>query len=156
MQEQIVVKVLSSLILGFLFAFPGAFVFNYFRTLIYVPRNKAKILEKAIADGHVVKGKLIDAREQLGDQDLPVPNGKWYSVYRYEYKGKTHQYKGVIAGSPPSELDLYFESDPSKACTLNELGFRETRWMNYYRPMAIVYFIVIFIYETLKHLSLFG
>ena len=32
-----------------------------------MPLNKEKIEEKAIAAGHVVHGKLVDAREVLGE-----------------------------------------------------------------------------------------
>lgn len=141
---------LYSVLMGCITAFPAAFIFNYVWRLVYVSTNKTKIVRKAVENNHKVQGKLIDAREQLGDQDIPVPNGKWYSVYRFEYMGKTYQYEGVIAGYPPDELNLYFESDPNKCCTLNELGYHETKWMKYYRPMFVICFLIFFIYEMFK------
>ena len=142
---------LYSVLMGCLAAFPGAFVFNYLWTIVYVPLNKEKIEAKAIAAGHVVHGKLIDAREVLGDQDVPAPTGKWHCEYQYEYKGKTYRYRGYDACYPEDEITLYFESDPGKSCPLSDLGYRETKWMRFYRPVAVVGFIAFFIYEAIKY-----
>ena len=154
MPESFVVKILSSLILAFLFAFPASALANYLRIVFYVPFVRRKLIDNAIAQGHDVQAKLTKHPQRMLDNGSTVSySGSWEAHYQYSYKGKEYRYKGVFTSYPPEEITLYFESNPARAGLGNEMGIRESRWKKFYGWMVIVCFVAFLVYEASKYVS---
>lgn len=138
MSDNVLGTLLYALIRGLFFSFPVTPVFCYLRKVFYVPFAQKNMLEKAIADGHVVKAKLADSSAMMGGKEYAVMNGEWRCIYQYQYDGKTYKYRGISRGWPAEEITLYFQTKPNRACTYHELGYRESNWIKFYWWMLIV------------------
>lgn len=140
-----------AVMMAFVCAVPATAFFCCLRKACYVPLVQRKMLEKAIADGHVVKAKLVDSSERMGGGEYSVPNGEWKAIYEYQYGGKTYKYRGISTGWPAEEITLYFQTKPNRGCTYHELGYRESNWKKYYWWMVVVCFIGFFAWELYKY-----
>lgn len=105
--------------------------FFYFICKFYLSMSQKKnerMLQKAIAAGHVVKGRLINTKiewwldnstARLEDDTKMVRVG----TYEYEYKGKTYRRKLYTeADKLPKELDLYFIKNPKKVAKKSNIA----------------------------------
>ena len=129
-------------IAGLFLACPATPVVQLFRRIFYVPFVRPKLLQKAIARGHVVIGRLLRNNEMLNGSVgyMMISVGKNVGVYHYEYNGRFYKY--VASGhNLPGEVEMYFENDPSKACPSAELGNRE--------GAGFTCFIIAFVISTL-------
>ena len=152
MAEHIVVIVLSALVLAFLFAFPASALANYLRIVFYVPFVRRKLIDQAVKQGHEVRAKLSKHPQRMLDNGPNVTySGSWEAHYQYSYQGKEYCYKGIFTSYPPEEITLYFETNPARAGTSNDLGISESRWKKYYGWMVVVCFIAFMIYEVSKY-----
>lgn len=142
-----------ALIMAFICALPATPVFCYLRKVFYVPLARKKMMEKAVADGHIVKAKIDKSNMIVGGSEYTLPTGEYRVTYRYEYAGKEYKYRGMCTGRPDDEVTLYFEKKPNLACSYYELGYRESNWHRYYWWMVLICFAVVLIYEVSKYLS---
>lgn len=136
-------------IAGLLIACPLTPIIQLIRRIFYVPFIRPKLLQKAISRGHVVIGRLLRNDEMLKGSIvyMMIDPRKNVGIYHYEYNGRFYKY--VASGrNLPGEVELYFENDPSKACSASELGSRE--------GAAFTCFIIAFMVSTLIVYALGG
>lgn len=108
-----------------------------------VKKNK-KALEQAIRDGHVVNAVRYKVRSHTVAQPGTFNFGGTLGYYKYEYEGKTYQYKYQVgpAQTPPAVLKLYFVSNPRKATVREALTGAAICWpLVYIILAAAIYFV---------------
>lgn len=146
MREDFVVVFLYAFLMSFIYALIATPVFCYLRKVFYVPFARKKMLEKAIAEGHVVQARLVKEHNIADGKEYLHTSGKWYVMYQYQYAGKQYKYRATCYGNPSEEITLYFEKNPKQACAYLELGYMESNWKKYYIRLVAVIFVVLLIW----------
>ena len=116
----------------------------YFRIIFYVPFIREKLLEKAKADGHIVKAKLT---KTYADRDKDGNStGATVGVYVYEYKGKKRKTRLSSHWGLSDTATLYYIKNPKKAMPESQLGVCEQPWIKMYfltcAVLAVVFSII--------------
>ena len=125
--------VYESLFMAAVFVFP---VYLFSSTIAGLPNRNKKAVDKAIEKGHVVTAKLIKTGPILFDVPGQTTRGPYQEgVYEYTYKRRRYKYR-FISDSPPSQLTLYFLSNPRKATVGKALIDSETNWIRIYLIVA--------------------
>lgn len=146
----ILVMVILSFIFGPIISLVITPFVSLLRKIFIVPFYRKKLLNKAIADGHIVTAKLVKSYDETYSDDFGVADtGREIGLYTYEYNGKTYKYRAVTTAHFPKEMELYFVKKPGKACMQDEIGLRESNWIKLYLSVTGIIIIVIFIVGTI-------
>ena len=115
-------------------------LFCFVRKIWYVPLVQKKYVKKAIEDGRVVQAKLMKSWDSWNQSESGaiIASNEVLGVYTYEYKGKKYKYRASSTSHLADELTLYFLKNPRKASLENEIGFRESNWIQYYFVIAAI------------------
>lgn len=136
---------LASAMVGMMLAVPLMPVMCLLRKIFYVPFIRRRLVEDAIAKGHVVTAYL-EKRNELYDVDKGDSNTytNWTEgVYRYTYNGRNYRYRYRTTGDMPLELTLYFQQRPRRACLARELGALESPLLKCYALTAFLAAITV-------------
>lgn len=147
MNDYQIIVILLGFVLGPGLALLATPIFVYLRKLFYVPLARKKMVNKAIAKGHVVTGYLENSYDRYDGRPGGPLQATPYSVgnYRYEYRGRQYLYSGKSANRLPEQVTLYFQRKPSKACLASELGLRESNWFLYFLGLSVVMCVLVWI-----------
>lgn len=120
------------------------FVFFIVEMRLYIKGrifNKGKKkLERAKAAGHVVIGTLVSYKSHSNGGNARTYSGR----YAYEVDGVTY-YKYLQTGSrlPHDKCTLYYEKDPRKAKTANEMTGRLHRLVLVFLPFVVAGIVAV-------------
>lgn len=131
----IAVMIVACLIMGLIISVFVTPVFCLLRRILYVPLACQRLARKAEKQGHVITAKFAGYSDDA--QGRPF--------YDYSYGGKQYWCYYNPISTPPDEIRLYFIKNPAKACLFYELGLRESNWFLYYRIIALVAAVALFI-----------
>ena len=115
-------------------------IFCVARKIWYVPLMRQKYVKKAIENGRVVQAKLVKSWDSWNQSESGalIASNEVLGVYTYEYKGKKYKYRASSTSYLPDELTLYFLKNPRKASLYDEIGFRESNWLQYWLIIAAI------------------
>jgi hypothetical protein len=149
MDDNAIILLLVSFILGPMLGILVTPVFCFIRKLMIVPLLRKGLVEKAKAKGHVITAHLTKSDNVwTGSNDgtmcmTPYTHG----YYRYEYRGKSYTYWAKTANTLPEQITLYFQRNPRKACLATELGLNENpRWFLHYLMCSAIMVMVSYIW----------
>ena len=140
MDVRIMTALLVSAMVGMMLAVPLTPVMCLLRKIFYVPFIRGRLMEGAVAKGHVVTAHLEKSGELY---DVDEDDGRIYTnwtegVYRYTYNGRNYRYRYRTTGEMAPELTLYFQRRPGRACLARELGARESPLLKCYALTALL------------------
>lgn len=104
-------------------------------TDIFDPSVKLeKKVQKAIKDGHVIEGKLIDSWHNRDDDN----NKTYHGTYEYEINGKKRKYRTIFLtnSKPPSIIHLFYNKSPRRLFAKKEYHYNAILGI----PFLIIYF----------------
>ena len=119
-------------------------ILQILRNIFYVPFVRKRLFDKAVAQGHIVKAKLVSRTDIMdpGENGMRF-TGKRRCVYKYEWNGRKYTYRSITSGIVTDELTLYFTKHPSTASTQNEVGCRDLRWFPTFIWISLIAAVVI-------------
>lgn len=122
-------------------------VFCGIRKVFYVPFRQKKILENAIASGHMVEAKLVKRRVEHAPNNGQgrISTGQDIGIYEYQLDGKTYRTRTLSVNRLPETMTFYYENNPKKAVPADYVGFVERVWPKYYLVFSLIITVVIFL-----------
>lgn len=126
--------------------FVAMFCFGLKYILAGSQKKNERLLEKAIAAGHVVDAKRVSTKTEWRlDQTTPCQDDKKMvdiGIFEYKYKRKKYQVKFSSENCEfPKELELYFIKNPAKAAMKNNIAYTEISFWKYF--LRVFIFLVI-------------
>lgn len=140
MNVRIMTTLLVSTMVGIMLAVPLTPVMCLLRKIFFVPFIRSRLVEKAVAKGHVVTAYLQKSGGLYGVDEAGgrICTNWAEGDYRYTYNGQNYRYRYRTTGEMPPELTLYFQRQPRRACLIRELGALESPLLKCYALTALL------------------